>query len=212
MRTTHTDQYVWVALILSHWRSLQPASSPALACIFGIPRLHFTCILPVSHRILGIPLYPCIDLYLKFCSKSKGKGLYMLLYVNYKQLPTTTEYSLYNPLAARQIHCIPYPTVSHFIQLYAVPASPCAYLAVAVSSSCICISARCISRSYFTASKTGYRYRYSQKHTHSWSFLLPGEGFRGFSSGLRTLFNGGGGGGGRQGVRGGRNEEASWGC
>ena len=40
--------------------------SPApLACIFGIrPACISPVILPVSHRILGIPLYPCIDLYL----------------------------------------------------------------------------------------------------------------------------------------------------
>jgi len=36
--------------------------SPPLACIFGTSRLYSTCIPPVSHRILGIPLYPCIFL------------------------------------------------------------------------------------------------------------------------------------------------------
>jgi len=36
----------------------------ALACIFGISCFISTCIPPVSHRILGIPLCPCIDLYL----------------------------------------------------------------------------------------------------------------------------------------------------
>jgi len=35
--------------------------SPPLACIFGISRLYFTCILPVSHRILG-PWYPAVSL------------------------------------------------------------------------------------------------------------------------------------------------------
>jgi len=34
--------------------------SPPLECIFGISRLYFTCIPPVSNRILGTPLYPCI--------------------------------------------------------------------------------------------------------------------------------------------------------
>ena len=38
--------------------------STPLACIFGISRLYFTCIPPVSHRILDVPLYPCIDRYL----------------------------------------------------------------------------------------------------------------------------------------------------
>jgi len=36
---------------------------PPLECIFWIPRLYSTCIPPVSHRILGIPLYPCIYLH-----------------------------------------------------------------------------------------------------------------------------------------------------
>jgi len=31
--------------------------SPPLACIFGMSRLYSTCIPPVSHRILGTPLY-----------------------------------------------------------------------------------------------------------------------------------------------------------
>jgi len=43
---------------------LAPRLNIPLECIFGIFRLHFTCIPPVSHRILGTPLYPCIDLYL----------------------------------------------------------------------------------------------------------------------------------------------------
>jgi len=38
--------------------------SPPLSCIFGRSRLYCTCISHVSHRILGFPLYPCIDLYL----------------------------------------------------------------------------------------------------------------------------------------------------
>jgi len=38
--------------------------SPPLECIFWITRLFFTCIPPVSHRILGIPLYPSIYLHL----------------------------------------------------------------------------------------------------------------------------------------------------
>jgi len=38
--------------------------SPPLAYIFGISRLYFTCIPPVSHRILGIPCIPVSVLYL----------------------------------------------------------------------------------------------------------------------------------------------------
>jgi len=38
--------------------------SPPLARICGMSRLYFTCIPPVSHRILGISLCPCISIYI----------------------------------------------------------------------------------------------------------------------------------------------------
>jgi len=87
--------------------------SPApLACIFGISRLHFTCstftcILPVSYRILGIPLYPCIYI---------QPNLAILQQIHW---------------------CIPlYPTVSScicictYLAVLAVSVSSCIYLAV----------------------------------------------------------------------------------
>ena len=43
---------------------VESTNSPPLACIFGMSCLYFACMLPVSHHILGIPLYPCIELYL----------------------------------------------------------------------------------------------------------------------------------------------------
>ena len=45
--------------------------SPPLACIFGTFCLYFTCIPPVSHRILGlsrVSLYQSISIH--FCSRS----------------------------------------------------------------------------------------------------------------------------------------------
>jgi len=50
-------------------------------CIFGISRLYSTCIPPVSHHILGIPLYPCIYLHLAISQQIHGIPLlYASLY------------------------------------------------------------------------------------------------------------------------------------
>jgi len=59
-----------------HTSVTQDTTGPPLACIFGIPRLYFTCILPVSPRILGIPLYPCINLYYTTSSHYGADPLY----------------------------------------------------------------------------------------------------------------------------------------
>jgi len=50
--------------------------SPPLKCIFEISRLYCTYILSVSHRILGIPLYPGIDLYLAIMQQVRCVPLY----------------------------------------------------------------------------------------------------------------------------------------
>jgi len=49
-----------------------------LECILGTARLYSTGIPPVSHRILGIPLYnPCIYLYLAILQQIRGIPLYL---------------------------------------------------------------------------------------------------------------------------------------
>jgi len=45
-----------------------PPFSPPLACIFGMPRLYFTCIPPVSHGILGIPCIHSISISIHFAA------------------------------------------------------------------------------------------------------------------------------------------------
>ena len=50
--------------------------SPPLACIFGMSRLYFTCIPPVSHRILDIPCIPVSILYLSMLQQIHCIPLY----------------------------------------------------------------------------------------------------------------------------------------
>ena len=52
--------------------------SPPLACIFGMSRLYFTCISPVSHRIFvfGIPCIPVSILYLSILQQIHCIPLY----------------------------------------------------------------------------------------------------------------------------------------
>jgi len=52
--------------------------SPPLACICGMSRLYSTCIPPVSHHILRIPLYPrIIYLHLASLQQIHGSPLYL---------------------------------------------------------------------------------------------------------------------------------------
>ena len=98
--------------------------SPPLASIFGIPVLYCTCIPPVSRRILGIPLYPCVDLYLNFL---RSGSTYPACISPYPWYPAVSLCRSISNLFAQRIHGILlYPTVSSCIRTY---------LAV---SSCIC--------------------------------------------------------------------------
>ena len=78
--------------------------SPPLACILGISRLYFTCTPPVSHHILGTPLYLYIDLYLA-----------MLQQIHCIPLYPTASRCIRTYLAVSS--CIPlYLTVSHRLE------------------------------------------------------------------------------------------------
>jgi len=62
------DAIVGEGAVVVHFENHAPAPAQGssgvylgvqpLACIFGISRLYFTCIPPVSQRILGIPCIP----------------------------------------------------------------------------------------------------------------------------------------------------------
>jgi len=80
--------------------------SPSLPCIFGMSRLYFTCIPPVSHRILGIRYIPVSILYLSILQQIHCIPLY----------PTVFSCILRTYLAVSSCmrRCIPlYLTVSH---------------------------------------------------------------------------------------------------
>jgi len=50
--------------------------SPPLACLFGMSRLHFTYIPPVSYHILGIPCIPVSIIYLSILQQIHCIPLY----------------------------------------------------------------------------------------------------------------------------------------
>ena len=78
--------------------------SPPLACILGMSRLDSTCIPPVSHHILGIPLYPCIYLHLAILQQIHCILLYL-----------TVSSCIHTYLAVSS--CVPlYLTVSHRLE------------------------------------------------------------------------------------------------
>jgi len=76
---------------------------------WDISRLYFTCVPPVSHRILGIPRYPCIYLYLAICSRSTVS----------RCIPLYHAVSVRNQLYTPQLYLL-YPacnlTVSHRLE------------------------------------------------------------------------------------------------
>jgi len=88
-------------------RSGRERSGLTLKCIFGISRLYFTCIPPVSHRILGTPLYPGVDLYLAILKQIHCIPLY----------PTESSCIRTYLAVSSCICCVPlYLTVSHRLE------------------------------------------------------------------------------------------------
>jgi len=85
-------------------------SPPPVACIFGfvMSRLYSTCIPPVSHRILGNLLYPCIYLHLAILQQIHGIPLYLTILQLYPYVSTSSCIQL--PAVSSCIS--PYPTTS----------------------------------------------------------------------------------------------------
>ena len=78
---------------------------------FWMSRLYSTRIPPVSHRILGIPLYPCMYLHLAIVQQISPLYLLLLLYLTVTHCITVYPASSCIRTYLAVSSCIPYPAV-----------------------------------------------------------------------------------------------------